>query len=247
MQSLADVLESALFERMGATDISIDIGDSLAESVAATRRFVRGLDRLESVGFELAKAAREAEKMRREQGVEYAMRRSPLSNMVRAFEKAASGLYGDFANGRNATMSMAQKSGISTRRTSKRVASKPGSEIRGTDLVREAARIGRELNPVIREAGELGSVVLREGDKLLKKMPSGQRQLDMLTAYVQAYLDFRDQVSKALFSQVAAVAKRLREQLQRLSKMNEDAAVDMPWLQDPDLCWIIEDIRPVQK
>jgi hypothetical protein len=224
----------------------------LERSVEQTRRFVRSVYHLEEAAAELVQAAKETERIRREVGVERAMQRTPLGNATRSFEAEVNKLYGSFAEGRNAMMRLAKLAKIPTRRTGKmQKPSVPTGEITATSLVRDVLQVTSKLAGTIKEAAELGSVAIREGEKLLnqKSVIAGEKLQDRLAAYVQVYLDFRDQVSAGLFKMVAAVVRRMNEMTRRLMKMWESIDhglhIIVPlWVSDPDFekLWEDEDI-----
>jgi len=251
-KSVSEQLDAALHERarmpseapLGADELRSDnpmLKRELQRAVDQTRKFVRSVYQLEDVAAELAHAAKETERIRRTAGVERAMRRSPLGNAVRSFEAETKKLYGAFAEGRNSIMSVAKMARIPTRRTGKRKGpSVPTKKITATNLVREVLQVATKMNVSIREVGELGSVSIREMEKLLnqKSVISGDKLMERLWAIVQAYLDFRDQVSQSLFKMISSVVRRMNEITKRLMGMNEDVQ-DVPimtleWLSDPD-------------
>jgi len=253
------VTEGELSERAPATAAvgelrsdNQELRRELERSVDQTRKFVRSVYHLEEVAEELAHAAQETERIRRTAGVERAMQRSPLGNAARSFEAETKKLYGPFAEGRNAMTRLAKMARISTRRAGKRKGpSVPTREITATNLVREVLQVTARMNSVIRESAELGSVAIREGEKLLnqKSVITGDKLTDRLSAYVQVYLDFRDQVSVGLFKMIASVTRRMNEVTRRLMKMQEGVEhglhiVVLPWASDPDFeqMWEDEDI-----
>lgn len=219
----------------------------LMRSTEQTRRFIRAIYHVEEVAADLVEAAKETERLRRTEGLEYAMRRSNLGNVARAFDAETKKIYGHFAEGRNAMNQLAKMAKISTRRTGKRKApSKATKEITATNLVRDVLQITSRMGAIIREAAEMGSVTIREGEKLLnrKSVISGEKLQDRLTAYVQAYLDFRDLVSSGLYNTIRGVVRRLNEMGERLMKMNEGVEwpmLSLPWEEDPDFENIWED------
>lgn len=224
------------------TSSNQELRRELERSVDQTRKFVRAVYHIEEVATELVYAAQETERIRREVGVDRAMQRSPLGNATRSFEAEVNKLYGSFAEGRNAMMRVAKMAKISTRRTGKmQKPSMPTGEITATSLVRDVLQVTKKLSIAVNEAAELGSASIREAEKLLnqKSVIAGEKLQDRLSAYVQVYLDFRDQVSDGLFKMIAAVVRRMNEMTRRLMKMWESADhglhIILPlWKSDPD-------------
>jgi hypothetical protein len=221
----------------------------LQRSVDQTRRFVRSIYHMEEVALELAHAAKETERIRRTAGVERAMRRSPINNATRSFAAQASSLYGSFAEGRNAMMAVAKMARIPTRRTAKRrPVPKVTGEITASNLVRNVNQIAAKMGASIREAGELGSVAIREAEKLLnqKSVIGGDKLAERIGAIVQIYLDFRDQVSEGLFKMIASVVRRMNEISKRLMAMYEEEqdipVLTLPWAEDPDFEGVDDEI-----
>lgn len=245
-----DALDERMTAKQAVTGVSVldaehlrsdnpELKRELDRMVIHTRKFVRGLDELEGGAEELVQAAKETERVRRTTGLEMAMRRSPLGNASRSFQAHLNKLYGFSAESHNSALRLAKMARLPTRRASKRqTPAKSSKEITATNLVREVLQITAKMNGRARESGELGSVVIREAEKLLnqKSVISGDRLLERLMAIIQVQLDFRDQVSGGLYAMIGAVVKRMNEITRRLMKMNEDTSLHIilaPWLSDP--------------
>lgn len=191
----------------------------LDECVEATQAAVRGFDKLEEAGSEIAK---EAAKVVGENDAEYALRRATgLERSVAKFGEAVKDVYADFARGREAMKAIASMAGISTTRKAA-VGAAPAAKapndyaaMSADELLSMVGVLSKKFGTELNKTAEFGAKALNIA-RSLKGNLEGDRFEGKLGEFVEAYLDFRDATSGSMYRLANGFSNRLNELLIRV-------------------------------
>ena len=216
----------------------------LDECVDATQTTIRGFEKLEEAGAEIAK---EAAKVSGSADAEYALRRaSALEKSVQSFSDAVGESYADFARGREAMKAIASMAGISTTRKAAPGAAPAKREptnyaaMDAGDLLSDVDRMSKSFGKSLRNTAELGSKALRIARELKGRL-SGADFEGKLGEFVEAYLDFRDATSGSMFALSKGFSNRLNELLMRVKSGSPGGGIAKVRAEGIDLSAFLED------
>jgi len=215
----------------------------LDECVDATQTTIRGFEKLEEAGAEIAK---EAAKVSGSADAEYALRRaSALEKSVQSFSDAVGESYADFARGREAMKAIASMAGISTTRKAAPGAAPAKREptnyatMDASELLSDVDRMSKSFGKSLRNTAELGSKALRIARELKGKQ--GSNFEGKLGEFVEAYLDFRDATSGSMFALSKGFSNRLNELLMRVKSVTPGGGIAKVRGEGIDLSAFLED------
>lgn len=216
----------------------------LDECLEATQTTIRGFEKLEEAGAEIAK---EAAKVSGSADAEYALRRaSALEKSVQSFSDAVGEAYADFARGREAMKAIASMAGISTTRKSAPGAAPAKKEptnyaaMDAADLLSDVDRMSKSFGRSLRNTAELGSKALRIARELKGRL-EGEAFEGKLGEFVEAYLDFRDATSGSMFALSKGFSNRLNELLMRVKSGTPGGGIAKVRAEAIDLSAFLED------
>jgi hypothetical protein len=217
----------------------------LDECVDATQTTIRGFEKLEEAGSEIAK---EAAKVSGAADAEFALRRaSALEKSVQSFSDAVSEAYADFARGREAMKAIASMAGISTTRKAAAGAAPAKKEptnyaaMDASDLLSDVDRMSKSFGKSLRNTAELGSKALRFARDLKGTKLEGADFEAKIGEFVEAYLDFRDATSGSMFALSKGFSNRLNELLMRVKSASPGGGIAKVRAEAIDLSAFLED------
>ena len=190
----------------------------LDECIDATQTTIRGFDKLEEAG---ANIASEAAKVAGSADAEYALRRaSSLEKSVQVFSDAVGEAYADFAKGREAMKAIASMAGVSTTR---KAAAPAGAKREPTNyaamdadaLLADVGKLSKAFSKSLRDTAEFGAKALKLARELKGRFEGSEFDAKIV-AFVEAYLDFRDATSGSMFALSNSFKNRLNELLMRV-------------------------------
>lgn len=217
----------------------------LDECIDGTQTTIRGFEKLEEAGSEIAK---EAAKVSGSADAEYALRRaSALEKSVQSFSDAVGEAYADFARGREAMKAIASMAGISTTRKAAPGAAPAKKEptnyaaMDASDLLSDVDRMSKSFGRSLRNTAELGSKALRVARELKGSKLEGAAFEAKIGEFVEAYLDFRDATSGSMFALSKGFSNRLNELLMRVKSGTPGGGIAKVRAEAIDLSAFLED------
>lgn len=179
---------------------------TLLDAANAWRAFIRKGDLMLEAAQEVAEQA-----LLLQEAPDLRSSRANLSSKVKRVEKATNSAYRDFKEGREALYAFAKSQGVPTRRKSKK---KPTVDIgRQTDrklalgLQKQSDLLGKSLLEML----EKGATISRKLRAAAASISQGKTKRINVNALVNEGLDFRDHVSKSVFSGVNSILRRAKE------------------------------------
>ena len=216
----------------------------LDECVEATQAAVRGFDKLEQAGSDIAA---EASKVVGENDAEYALRRATgLERSVVKFGEAVKDVYADFARGREAMKAIASMAGISTTRKAAAGAAPAAkapndyAAMDADDLLAMVGVLSKKFGSELNKTAEFGAKALNIA-RSLKGNLEGDKFEGKLGEFVEAYLDFRDATSGSMYRLANGFSNRLNELLVRVKSGTPGGGIAKVRSEGIDLSFFAED------
>jgi hypothetical protein len=167
------------------------------------------LDPMQAVAREAAEVADIAKRGAPVTGKDLGRVGARMFDMARTF----AGVYGPFAQAREAAYAAAEAFGISTRRSSKKATVSDIASETPADLATEVGVIAKDFTDRFRDVQE----------KSAKALNAARRAIEMVDepsvhTAVDAFLDFRDSVGPGYFAMLNGVARRVDELTTRMGR-----------------------------
>lgn len=206
--------------RPSTDDVWSEIKDDVEKSVATTRTFVRGTDKLMDIAGQIESAAKGMRKQRRTEGGVDAVRTREMEDATKAFTKTLNAMYKDLKVGREAAKEISRvaelpfSGGYSQRkpRGAPTFSSRVGGENR-IGLLKGIDDTTKELQMKIRAVAEAGARITQRGEQKILKRKSAfdwrslQRELGL---FVNSWVLFNDDATKVLFQLFESIKIRVQ-------------------------------------